>query len=374
MNNSNHAAFIIFSGFNQRAVIAFCRVLTTRRIPFFIVALSEQDQILQTSYKERVVAIRSKLSLHQEDLLEQVNKVREKSGVELHYILPSSEALNRHLLIHRRQFENINCLIPLVDEDLYAKISDKYSFGSICKKYGVDVPNELSINDSIHFPVIVKPREYLDSKGAAHSPQFINNFQELERFYEEVNHRDDFYMQDFVPGDSYYLLYYISRDGNIRSFSQKNLIQQGAGKSILAAVPSNLHHSEISHRFEKLLKREGFFGLIMIEVRYFQNKYYMIEANPRLWGPSQLVVDSRAGLFEMMLLDLGFDLQLVRDEINMSARYFWLGGFMDAIAHQSIDFYGISPEQFLFSMNEFIGNEVYLRNDTVEIAICQKKI
>ncbi|MCC3374063.1 ATP-grasp domain-containing protein [Cohnella sp. REN36] len=374
MNNSQHAAFIVFSGFNQRAVIAFCRMLTTWRIPFFIVALSEQDQIFQTSYREQVVAIRSKESLVQEDLVDQINKVKEKSEYKLHYILPSSEALNRHLLIHRKQFEDINCIIPLVDEDLYTRISDKYSFGSLCEKYGVDVPSEKTANPNMHFPVIIKPKKYLGSEGKTYSPRFINNFGELEKFFQEVNSRDDFYIQSFVPGDSYYLMYYISRGGYIRSFSQQNLVQQGGGKSIVAAIPSSLHNMEISHLFEKLLKQEGFFGLIMIEVRWFQNKYYMIEANPRLWGPSQLLVDCKAGLFEAMLLDLGFDLQLEQDENNMSARYFWLGGFLDALAHQSIDFHGTTPEQFLFSMNEFINNEVYLRKDTLSIAIPQKEI
>jgi hypothetical protein len=38
---------------------------------------------------------------------------------------------------------------------------------------------------------------------------------------------------------------------------------------------------------------EGFYGLVMIEVKEYDNQFYMIEANPRLWGPSQLILDAK---------------------------------------------------------------------------------
>ena len=43
----------------------------------------------------------------------------------------------------------------------------------------------------------------------------------------------------------------------------------------------------------------------MVEVKHLSNKNYMIEANPRFWGPSQLFVDAGINLFEAFLVDNG---------------------------------------------------------------------
>ena len=46
---------VIFSGYNQRAVIAFLRCLTKNHIEeYVIVAASNQDTILKTKYKDKI--------------------------------------------------------------------------------------------------------------------------------------------------------------------------------------------------------------------------------------------------------------------------------------------------------------------------------
>ena len=64
----NQKAFLIFSGYNQRAVVAFCREATSLKVPFCIIAKSEEDTILKTIYKEQVFAIRSEKLLVKSDL------------------------------------------------------------------------------------------------------------------------------------------------------------------------------------------------------------------------------------------------------------------------------------------------------------------
>jgi hypothetical protein len=51
----NRPEFIVFSGFNNRAVIAFCRAATKHGVPFHIVARCGADPIPQTSYGNKVV-------------------------------------------------------------------------------------------------------------------------------------------------------------------------------------------------------------------------------------------------------------------------------------------------------------------------------
>ena len=54
-----------------------------------------------------------------------------------------------------------------------------------------------------------------------------------------------------------------------------------------------------------MLIQIGYYGLIMIEVKIQDGEYYMIEANPRLWGPSQLILDAGMDLFHRFALDNG---------------------------------------------------------------------
>jgi hypothetical protein len=57
------------------------------------------------------------------------------SGDKSLFISPSTEALNTYLLECRQIFENIGCIIPLVDLELYERICDKEKFSnSVMKK------------------------------------------------------------------------------------------------------------------------------------------------------------------------------------------------------------------------------------------------
>lgn len=54
---------LIFSGYNQRAIISFCRVCEKYKIPMFIVS-SKNDMIENTIYKKYVVYKRENSNLN----------------------------------------------------------------------------------------------------------------------------------------------------------------------------------------------------------------------------------------------------------------------------------------------------------------------
>ena len=58
-----------------------------------------------------------------------------------------------------------------------------------------------------------------------------------------------------------------TKNGESFKLSQKNLIQQPEGKSIIAGITSDFHLTNESFLYEKLLLKLNFFGLIMIEVK-----------------------------------------------------------------------------------------------------------
>ena len=61
---------IIFSGYNQRAVISFCRFAKSENIDFFIIAKNINDTILKSIYKNNVIYIRKSIDLDINEIID----------------------------------------------------------------------------------------------------------------------------------------------------------------------------------------------------------------------------------------------------------------------------------------------------------------
>lgn len=360
---------VIFSGYNSRAVISFLRTLCMNRVSFVIVAKSEEDIIFKTIYGKNVIWTRKDAALELGEFLECFSYIKSLFHVKKLFIAPSTEALNRFLLLNREVLETVGCEIPLVSKILYEEISDKYSFYKLCKQEGFDVPEEINREDvSSRFPVVIKPKTYQSIMCVGmynSSPAIIRNQQELNAFLAE-NREDEYYFQEFLEGESFYLLYYFRKNGEIKKLSQKNLMQQPGGKSILAAEFSEIHLTDISAKYEMMLKQKGFIGLIMVEVRKSNGRYYMIEANPRFWGPSQLFVNAGENLFIYLLADYG----LVKEPeepviVDYSAKYYWKGGIAETYKE------GKAPVMLSSNIHveDFEPYDIYWQADTMPLFI-----
>lgn len=360
---------ILFSGYNMRAVYAFIRTLEKQTIPYSIIASSDDDEIFQTAYKKHVSVIRHHKHLEVEDIVASIKAVQKKSDSKSYLIAPSTEALNRLLLEYKSVFDNLNCTIPLVDKKIYEEVSDKYSFGKLCLKYNILIPKEYSALN-IQVPCVAKPKTYVSRYSKKiFKPILITNNNQLEDFMNN-HHIDDFYYQEFLEGRSLYLLYYFYKDGMFMKFSQENFIQQSHGRSILAAKSAAYHMSEHSIPYENLFQTIGYTGLVMIEVKETKNSVYMIEANPRFWGPSQLFVDAEINFFEALLYDYG--LLLTRPENNLVSNnvtsYFWDDGV--SYLEKNIDFtafHNYSKQQFLNEYDQWKNSNILNREDTLNI-------
>lgn len=357
---------LVFSGFNFRAIFAFLRTMELKKVDYVIIAKSIYDDIFLTKYKEKVLAVRNLETLHLDDLLKSILKIKDINYAEEFIIAPTTEALNRFILENKESFEKLGCIIPLVEKDVYELVSNKYSFGQLCLKNGILVPREIKLYEEIFFPMVAKPKKYNVNKALY--PVIIKSYSDYKMFLKK-NEIADFYYQEYIEGRSLYLLYYFHRNGDIYKFSQENLVQQPDGKSMLAAVSNNFHNSDESCKYEKMFKRLNYHGFVMIEVKQSRNKNYMIEANPRFWGPSQLFVDAGINFFEAFLHDYELISSLPNFEpIKTKTRYFWFGGLINVIKNgRKPDFYNISENGFLASLPEWLENDIYRRDDTIEI-------
>jgi hypothetical protein len=358
------AAFLVFSGYNQRAVIAFLRVLERHGIEYGIVAAGQDDSILLSAYRQRVIEVRSSTVLEMDFMAKTIAGAANRFSDRALILAPSTEALNRFALVNRTAFEANGIAVPLVDLELYERISDKRPFGALCQAHGIRIPDEFGNPATLPLPFVAKPRSYGLAPGLR--PMLIKSESDRRAFLADRD-ATAFYFQEFVDGRSLYLLLHIAADGGVLSFSQENLIQQPGGKSIVAAVAADFHRSTEAARYVRMLKNVGFRGLVMVEVRQHGDDYYMIEANPRFWGPSQLFVDAmEVDLFDAFLSDQGF--QLIGPKARRGERYFWHGGLIEARmggAEPAVHNYSI--DQFDRDLPAWLAADVYRRPDTMAI-------
>lgn len=359
---------IIFSGYNQRAVIALMRTVSALNVPRAIVASCENDTIFRTIYAKDVCVIRYDLRLEIDKFIPVFEKIRFMFDEEKLIIAPSTETLIRLFLKNQSILKKYGMVLPVVNETLYGKLSDKINFYNLCLANGICTPKKYTDLAICPELVVAKPRCYYSENTQQYlAPVIIKSNNEKEQFLRKYCETDFFY-EEYVEGEGYYLLYYFFKDGNIVKFSQKNILQQAGGKSILMAEVASIHHEKISDMFEKLLHDLGFQGLIMIEVRKNRENYYMIEANPRMWGPSQLFVDAGVNFFHAFLYDWKLTEKTPKMMcMNPEAKYCWTGGIRESLlAGNGV----VALSDKLISVSEwirYVESDIYFRNDTINI-------
>lgn len=360
-------SLIIFSGFNSRAVIAFCRYATKNSIPVYIIANGNDDNIFDTQFKEWVFATRQKNYLSVETIIEYCNQIKSVSGNNKVLILPTTEYLNRFLIDNQNEFLRNDIYTGLCNESIYEKISDKHSFSYLCSKHDINIPLEHDKKPD-KYPFVIKSKKYGEGLENLHDkPALIQNEKDFDQYIDGKD-LNNYFFQEYIDGQSYYLLYYIFKNGNYSVYSQKNLMQQSHGGSMILCESADIHKQDIAKQYAELFSRIEFSGIVMVEIKLYNGKYYMIEANPRLWGPSQLILDSGMDLFDCFVYENGLTNNQPERKYTAGKYYFWSGGLKKTLSDGfSPKFYDFNPQSFIEKYNQIQSSEIYLKEDTLKI-------
>jgi predicted ATP-grasp superfamily ATP-dependent carboligase len=352
---------LVLSGYNTRAVVALCRWAAEVDVPVHLVARDRDDPIYFTDYSQHVFLERSSPHLQLPDILGWIERLRNERRYSQVLLAPSTEFFNRVLLKHRTAIAVAGGIVPLVERALYEQISDKEAFAKLCVAHGIEVPATLQeIPDT--FPFVAKPKTYGAAKSGQIKPYLISSPAELDRFRarEDI---DQFFLQEFITGQSLYLLAHIARNGTARVCAQENLLQQLQGGSIILARSHDFHRSTEAEKYLRLLRNVGFHGLIMVEVRHCPRtrRYVMIEANPRLWGPFQFTLDQGLDLLTPLVADHGMDIGGAIPPSENRDFYFWSGGLA---GHAEPTYHNYSAERFRQDRSRIAMTDLFNRPDS----------
>lgn len=331
MARTDPPGFLLFSGANDRALIALCRGMSRYSVPFGLIGRGKGDLLKRSRYGMNYLLDRTSETLHFEEIQAAATKARSIHGVDEWVICPTSEYLNLVLFPMRDRLQNEGITVATCDENLYGRLSEKAAFRSYCTELGVPPPRILEATEvgNIEVPFVAKPKTNLSAAGRILYPFLVRNEKEKNIFVEEAQH-SDYYVEEFVTGESWYLLFYIAADGTITQGAQRNLLQQGKGKSIVLARAQRYPDQEIADLFANHFRSDGYRGFIMVEVRRTgEGGAVTIEANPRCWGPLQLTLDANMGLVEAFLSDHGHSMPAC-GPVRWGRQYCWSGGILQA--------------------------------------------
>ena len=350
------------SGHNHRAVVALARWALLTRVPLHLVGAGARDPVALTDHGAHVFVQRESTALDLGEIRAWIATLRERHGYERVVIAPSTEFFNRFLLRHRREIEAAGGIVPLVDERLYARVSDKLAFAELCASVGIAVPavfGQLPTQGSF----VAKPRRYLGAAGRQLKPRLVRDDEDREAFL-RTEELDDYFFQEWVEGESLYLLAHLTRDGRATLSAQQNLMQQAGGGSIVLARAHDFHLEPDAQPYLKLLRDIGFFGLVMIEVRRCarSGRAVMIEANPRMWGPQQFMLDRGVDPFTPLFAEHGVEVPRPWHSAEPGRFYFWSGGL--AAMHGDCTFHQYSAEQFVADYAAIAVADLFARPDS----------
>lgn len=353
--------FLVPSGYNFRAVLAFCRALEQAGHAPAVVACTDDDPIFRTRFAGAVVFTRTGRTLNVDDFAEASAAARSRSGASRCVLAPASEFLVRWALQHCEKLAAAHCDLPLPDKATYLRVTDKASFTTFCQARGLPVPRELA--SAAHLPCVAKPRWNVAPDGTSLYPWLLRTREDRLRFERETQ-PEHFFFQEWVEGRSVYLFFHLPREGRATMFSQENLAQQPGGKSVLLARAARLHEDVREVAFwEDALRAAGFHGVVMLELRQRDDgECVLIEANPRLWGPLQLCVDACPSLLRGYIEEHLGRSPTARavGPTRPHAAYLWSGGFA---AGEPV-WHGKTQQRTWLARLRHGAADVYLRADS----------
>lgn len=359
MTKSEPRAFLVPSGYNFRAVLAFCRALRAVGQRPAIIACTEADPVFKTDFAGDVVFTRPSHTLKLDEFIVASQAAGARAGVTRTVLAPASEFLVRWALRNRAALATAGCDLPLPSEEIYLRVTEKGRFTEFCRDLGLPVPVELP---EPVLPCVAKPKENLSLEGRSLYPWLLREPADVARF-RAANWAADFFFQEWVSGRSFYLLLHVPQSGLVTAYSQENLAQQAGGKSVVFARAAKLHEMPVATQWTQALQAGGFFGLVMIELRQRGSDYVLIEANPRLWGPLQLCVDGCPALVRNYIAEHTRRPTPMKTEPAAGGvpHYVWRGGLAAATAP---DWHEGAPRFRRLSLWRHVFSDVYLRPDS----------
>lgn len=284
------------------------------------------------------------------------------------YILfPTGERVLRWATRSKQVLHEIGVTVPTVDFATYQQASDKESFAQLASSFGITVPTLLEeIPRAYASKFVVKPKKGTWGRcDVLSNPVLVESKAALEKLRSVKLKTHLHFAQQYVEGPSYYYCALYNKGAKRMEFTQKTLIQQPDGKSVIKAEPAEIP-PPVQNALDHMMCELEWHGVMMIELKESGGDYYAIECNPRFWGPLQLAMDNDID-FPLGLWQLATEEgqgELVCNPDHHRIGYLWRSGLLEGQilkAQSGTDFQRWVP----YRGQSTRYKDVWFRTDTV---------
>ncbi len=193
------------------------------------------------------------------------------------HVIPVNSEEIRLLLEHRSALGST--LDYIGDLHAFEMLDQKDKLYAYCVKQGINVPQSYFTAEEAQFPLVVKPA----TGSSANGVEYIHTKAELEECLLK-RAGEKLVMQEYVAGIGC----------GYSGFAIRGKIVTGYGHLRLAEYPASggssvwrtsIEAPQMQGMAEILIERLNWSGFFMVEFRKTDDgRFYLIEANPRIWG------------------------------------------------------------------------------------------
>ena len=189
-------------------------------------------------------------------------------------------------------------LVVVSEESVIRLFSDKKDSISTLGNLRFNVPKSYQLNDSIPFPVFIKPRYGSSSIGALKVSKEIQLKGMMDLFGEMI-------IQENLIGKEFTIDCMVSKRGKPTLIVPRERISTRSGEVLQGRI---VKHPVLIDVAKKILSQFSFYGPITLQGILVDDIFYVIEINPRLGGGVPMSVLAGASILEDLILDaIGHD-------------------------------------------------------------------
>lgn len=250
-----------------------------------IILCSFNNNYLSSCYG-KMIYNRKIYYLNKNSFLSSLDCVLEKFPGDEIVVFPTEE--NTMILFFKYlDFLNKRIKFTFPNKDIFDLVRDKKTLSNFCVTNNIPVPKEFNvekISEYKHYlPLIAKPKIGSGSKGVF----LLNSNDDIIYFNKKVTNKKYYLVQEKIAnGLNVEGCFLLCKDGKIIDYYTHKRIRtfpRTGGVTTHSKISKNV---KLLNASKELILKLNYSGLLMIEFLYDQkdDKYKLIEINPRIWG------------------------------------------------------------------------------------------
>ena len=188
--------------------------------------------------------------------------------------------------------------IPIPSREVLKDFSDKRKVLAIAAQHGIAVPGTWDVNTGAVLGdkglLAVKPHHSVEIRAGRMRKRKVRLIDAAQATNLDQALQPEYFLQEYIPGHGVgiYFLFW-NGDYVMHMLARTEAQQVGPGSVTRAVVMPSGFEPEVE-KLKDLLREKKWHGVIMFEFRLCARtgKLFLIETNPRFWGPTQLAVDA----------------------------------------------------------------------------------